>query len=56
LLEVDFTALLAFNDASIFEIDEVLLLQRPQLVEHLICGVQSIKAENDQIAHCALLS
>src|SRR5690242_15877746 len=48
---MDLAVLVAFNHAGVFEIDEILLLHRSELVQHLVSGVHAVEVEYDQIAH-----
>src|SRR5262249_29853943 len=43
--------LVALNHAGVFEIDQILLLHRSQLVQHLVSRVDTVEVEYDQIAH-----
>jgi hypothetical protein len=49
LLDVHLAVLAALDHARILQVDQVLLLHGPHLVEDLVGGVNSIKAENDQV-------
>ena len=40
---------------AFLKIDEILLLQRAQLVQHLIGGMEPVKAQNHEIAHRSIL-
>ena len=41
--------------AGVFQVDQIVLLQRPQLVQYLVGGVDSGQSKNDQTAHFCLL-
>src|SRR5262245_59436654 len=44
----------ALDHTSIFQVDQIFLLQRAQLIQHLVGGVNSVKIEDHQIAHVNL--
>src|SRR5262245_12637582 len=52
---MDLAVLVALDDAGIFQIDQIFLLQRACLVQHFVGGVDTVKAKYDQTAHIPLL-
>jgi len=48
---MNFAIFISLDHASIFQIDQLLLLQGAQLVQHLIRRVNSVKIKYDQIAY-----
>jgi len=51
LFDMDLAILIAFSHAGVFEIDQILLLHRSQLIQHLVGSVHAVEVEYDQIAH-----
>src|SRR5262249_20367925 len=50
-LDVNLATLFALDHTSVLQIDQIFLLQRAELVQHLIGGVNAIEVEDHQIAH-----
>src|SRR5262249_43782331 len=51
LLDMNLAALFTLDHTGVFQIDQIFLLQRAQLVQHLIGRVNSVKIEDDQSTH-----
>ena len=48
---MDLAGRIALDHAGVLEVEQILLLQGPQFVEHVVGGVDSVKSKYDQIAH-----